>query len=131
MRDELEVLVAVEAARACTSEDAERIRDAEDAVARSQPGENRLLKIWDLHREIARTGNNRILSALYTNLLDTLTSNIASVTTTRHVTQGVRDDTDVVHRNLVRAVTNNDIEGAVRAAREHTPIGPGYYSQDQ
>ncbi len=127
IRDELEVLVAVEAARACRAEDATRILAAEQAAVDAEPGTERLLRIWDLHREIAQTGSNTILAALYANLLDTLANNIASVTTSGTVPRGVSADTDEVHRNLVAAIVGNDIEGAVRAARAHTPIGPEHY----
>lgn len=127
IRDELEVLVAVEAARSCTPADAERILAAEQIAASEAPGQARLLKIWDLHREIARTGKNAILSTFYISLLDTLTASIGEVETRSTVPQGVNDDTVQVHRNLVQAVVSNDIEAAVAAARAHTPIGKDYY----
>lgn len=127
VRDELEVLVAVEAARACTAQDAERILAAERVAAAETPGQSRLLKIWDLHREIARTGSNEILSTFYTSLLDMLADSVGEVETRSTVPQGVNDDTVQVHRNLVAAIVANDIEGAVEAARAHTPISKDYY----
>lgn len=126
VRDELEVLVAVEAARVCTPADQELILAAEAAAAAAEPGQERLLKIWDLHREIARTGRNRILSTFYESLLDTLAANLGTVEVSTSVPRGVRDDTGIVHRNLVEAIVTNDVEAAVRAAQEHTPIGRNY-----
>lgn len=128
VRDELEVLVAVEAARACTAADRKRILAAE-AIAEAAPlGTERLLRIWDLHSEIARTGKNRVLSAFYESLLDTLSTNLLTVEVGETVPQGVRDDTGSVHRNLVKAVISGDIGAAARAAQEHTPIGRNYPS---
>lgn len=123
VRDQLEVLVAVEAARACTAQDSPRILAAEAAAATASPGTPRLIKIWELHREIAVTGRNRILSSFYANLLDALVQNIGAVEVSRTVLPGVSGDTAKVHRNLVQAVIDNDVPAAARAARAHTPLG--------
>ena len=128
VRDELEVLVAAEAARSCTADDRQRILAAEEAATAAPPGRERLLRIWALHREIALTGRNTILSSFYGSLLDTLAASVATVETSATVPEGVQDDTSMVHRNLVQAVIANDIEAAVQAARAHTPISKDYYT---
>ena len=131
VRDELEVLVAVEAARHCTAQDAERIIAAEEAIRNAQDGQNHLKLIWNLHREIAITGRNTILTRVYNGLLDTIEQATFSVEMSSTVPRGVNKETLDVHHDLVKAVISNDIEAAVQAARQHTPIGQGYYSNPE
>lgn len=128
VRDELEVLVAVEAARYCTAEDSERILAAEDALSRADNSQNHLKLIWALHREIAVTGRNRILTQVYNGLLDHIEQSTQAIEMSPTVPKGVNAETLNVHHELVVAITNNDIRGAVEAARRHTPIGKDYYT---
>lgn len=127
VRDALEPLVAAEAARFCQKKDAEQINEAERAISLAEDETDLLRRIWRFHRVVAAVGRNPILTSIYINLLDTIEQSLQSVEMTASVPRGVSNETIEVHRNLAAAICRNDVEGAIKAAHEHSPIGDSSY----
>ena len=123
VRDELEVLVAAEAALSCTDSEAERLRELLGRLSTAETGEAFITGIWALHRAIALSGRNKVLSSIYNGLLDSIESLVIGYSLGNSVPEGVSGDTIAVHTELVEAVIAHDRPRAERAAEAHTPIG--------
>lgn len=122
VRDELEVLVAMEAARACTANQGDELYAQLDVIAALPKGRQETLEIWKLHKMIARIGRNAFLTRVYTESLDTLETLITEFAVSPTPAPGVRGDAVAVHRALIDAVVSGDVERARMAAIAHTPI---------
>jgi len=122
VRDELEVLVAVEAARRCTPAQAEQLRSQLLVIAALPKGREETLEIFRLHKMIARIGGNAFLTRVYTESLDTIEMLITDYAVSPAPAPGVRPDTVEVHRALLEAVASGDIARTRAAAIAHTPI---------
>jgi len=123
VRDELEVLVALEAARTCTAADAAELRAQLDHIAGLPKGRDETLQIWKLHRMIAAVGSNQFLTRVYTEALDRIEMLVVEFSVSHRPAPGVRGDAVEVHRELVEAVASGDEERARDAAIAHTPVG--------
>lgn len=122
VRDELEVLVAVEAARRCTPAQAEQLRAQLDVVSSLPKGRQETLEIWKLHKMIARIGGNSFLTRVYVEALDTIEMLVTDYAVSAAPAPGVRGDAVEVHRTLIEAVASGDLKRTRDAAIAHTPI---------
>ena len=123
VRDELEILVAAEAASSCTRNEAQRLRELLSQIASATDGKPYVTGIWALHRAIASSGRNKLLTSIYNGLLDSIESLVIGYSIGNSVPDGVSGDTLAVHTELVEAVIAHDRSRAERAAEAHTPIG--------
>lgn len=122
VRDELEVLVAVEAARRCTPAQAEQLRAQLEVIGGLDTGRQKTLEIWKLHTMIARIGANGFLTRVYIESLETLETLVTDYAVSPAPAPGVRGDTVQVHRALIEAIASGDVDRAREAAIAHTPI---------
>ena len=120
----LELLVVTEAARACRVSDRKRLLKALQTVRDSGEFWPRTLAVWQLHREIAATGRNKVLSAIYTGLVDTIERLLIEMRRGDSQPPGRRPNSLALHEDLVNAVIARDVERARRAAIRHTPVDP-------
>jgi DNA-binding FadR family transcriptional regulator len=125
IQDALQKLVASEGASGCDARHASLIeRVLARLEAASSPRE--IFEInWDIDREIAKAGNNRALTEMYCALLDSLRASIRWFEVDPEMAEGARR----IHVAMARAVMANDVDGAVAAARLHSPedgTGPAW-----
>lgn len=125
VRDELESLVAVEAARRCTAAQAQQLRAQLDVIAALPKGRAETLEIWELHKMIARIGDNAFLTRVYIEALDTIEVLVTDFAVSTAPAPGVASDTVGVHGELIEAVASGDVQRAHRAALAHTPVSRG------
>lgn len=121
VRDELESLVAVEAARACTPAQADKLREQLEVISALPKGRQETLEIWKLHKMIARIGTNTFLTRVYVESLDTIEMLITDYAVSTTPAPGVRADAVEVHRALLEAVASGDVDRARDAALAHNP----------
>lgn len=122
VRDELESLVAIEAARRCTPTQARQLREQLQVIAALPKGRTETLEIWELHKMIARIGGNDFLTRVYVEALETIEVLVTDFAVSTSPAPGVRADTVEVHRSLIEAVASGDVARAREAALAHTPI---------
>lgn len=122
VRDELEALVAAEAARRCTDAQAAQLFAQLDVIASLPKGREETLEIWKLHKMIAEIGANTFLTRVYIEALETIETLITDFAVSPAPAPGVRGDAVEVHRALVEAVASRDVGKARAAALAHTPI---------
>ncbi|MBN9548376.1 MAG: FadR family transcriptional regulator [Alphaproteobacteria bacterium] len=124
VRDQLEVLTAVEAAKAAKSRPddvREMYRLYERMVETSSELQVSLKWNWELHRCISRMGGNNILTGIYLTLLDYIEQEldvVAPASTEERVRCILK-----MHRDIVDAIASGDVERAAAAARLH-PLPP-------
>lgn len=121
VRDALEPLVAVEAARSHAAADIDELHGLLEEMGESRDDPRRLVAVnWALHRKLAETGRNSVLASVYCALMDFIEGELTAVETPglnhRDVAATIR-----VHRNLVDAVASGDVRRAARAAAAHNP----------
>lgn len=121
VQDALHYLICVEAAAACTPDDAGRIQGAVDQMNTAKSASEILTAIWEVDREIALTVTNPALCQIYLGVLDAIQTSIQRFPLSRRIT----DDTVHVHQDVAMAVMQNDIGKAGEAARRHSPIDYG------
>lgn len=121
VQDALHYLICIEAAAACTPEDAGRIQGAMDKMNTAESASEVLTAIWQVDREIALTATNPVLCQIYLGVLDAIQASIQRFPLSRQIT----DDTVHVHHDVAVAVMQNDIGKAGEAARRHSPIDYG------
>jgi GntR family transcriptional regulator, transcriptional repressor for pyruvate dehydrogenase complex len=122
VRDQLEPLVAVEAARCCTDVQANRLRKQLAVIAALPKGREEILAVWELHRMIARIGGNRFLTDVYIEAVDTLEFVATSFDVAQRPAAGIASDTVGVHSAMVEAIAAHDAKLARAAALAHSPI---------
>jgi DNA-binding FadR family transcriptional regulator len=124
VRDQLEVLTCVEAARNAPSrpdEVKEMYRLFEQMAETIDEPTLSLKWNWDLHRCISRMGSNKILSGIYLTLLDEIERELDVVAT---ATDSDRPQRILkMHRDIVDAIASGDIARTAAAARLH-PLPP-------
>jgi DNA-binding FadR family transcriptional regulator len=124
VRDQLEVLAAVEAAKAAPSRpnDVKEMYRLFDKMTETIGEQAVTLKWnWELHRCIARMGANKILSGIYMTLLDYIEQEldvVASATDSDRPQRILK-----MHRDIVDAIASGDVERTAAAARLH-PLPP-------
>lgn len=122
VRDELETLVTIEAALACRAADRKRLAKALAAIEEAQEFWGRTQAVWQLHREIAATGRNKVLTAVYVGLVDTIERLLIEMRRGDSPGLTPRVDSTELHRELVQAITDRDVERARSVAHRHTPL---------
>jgi DNA-binding FadR family transcriptional regulator len=122
VRDALEDLVAVEAALAYAPTDRGRLIESLEELRNPIDAATRLHAVWNLHREIARTGRNTTATSLYVALLDAIEESTIRPQDRPKVPPGVRGDTYAVHAAIVHAIISGSVEAVVAATRAHRPI---------
>jgi DNA-binding FadR family transcriptional regulator len=124
VRDQLEVLTAVEAAKMALShpDAVKEMYRLFDKMAETIDEPTVTLKWnWELHRCISRMGSNKILSGMYMTLLDYIEHELDVVAP---VTQTDRPQRILkMHRDIIDAIASGDVELAAAAARMH-PLPP-------
>jgi DNA-binding FadR family transcriptional regulator len=122
VRQELEGLIAADAARSCSLADSKDLAALLDAIERASGDLPSFIgEVWDLHRRIALIGKNAILKATYLGLVDYVQSHRSS--------PSQLDDSEPpeyfafrleLHRELVGAVLSGDPERARLVADRHS-----------
>lgn len=124
VRDQLEVLTAVEAAKMAPSrpDSVREMYSLFEKMAETIDEPTVTLKWnWELHRCISRMGANKILSGIYMTLLDYIEQELEVVAP---ATQSDRPQRILkMHRDIVDAIASGDVERAAAAARMH-PLPP-------
>lgn len=124
VRDQLEVLTAVEAAKAVKSRpnDVKEMYRLFDKMVDTKNEPHISIKWnWELHRCISRMGANKTLSGIYLTLLDYIeqelevVTSVVSTTRSQHILQ--------MHKDIIDAIASGDAEKAAAAARRH-PLPP-------
>lgn len=124
VRNALEPLVLAEAARARTEGDVEALRGLLEKMAASRGNPDGFLSAnWALHRQIAQSGGNGLLTAIYCYLLDHLVAAAEEAETV--LSPKDADDTLRLHARLVEAVASGDSRRAQRAGQRHDTGPPG------
>ena len=124
VRDQLEVLTAVEAARVAVSQPddvREMYRLFDKMVATVDEPTVTLKWNWELHRCISRMGANKILSGIYLTLLDYIESELEVVAPATHSDRPQR--ILKMHKDIIDAIASGDIERTAAATRMH-PLPP-------
>jgi DNA-binding FadR family transcriptional regulator len=120
VRDQLEVLTAVEAARAAPSrpDDVKEMYRLYDMMAETVDDMTATLKWnWELHRCISRMGENKILAGIYMTLLDFIEQELDVVASATSIDRPQR--ILKMHKDIVDAIASGDEEAAAAAARMH------------
>jgi DNA-binding FadR family transcriptional regulator len=124
VRDQLEVLTAMEAAKSAPSrpDDVKEMYRLFDKMAEMIDEPTVSLKWnWELHRCISRMGANNILSGIYMALLDYIERELDAVAP---ATDSDRPQRILkMHRDIVDAIASGDVERAAAAMRLH-PLPP-------
>ncbi len=129
VRDQLEVLTAVEAAKMAASrpDAVKEMYRLYEKMADTIDEPNVTLKWnWELHRCISRMGANKILSGIYITLLDYIEHELDVVAP---VTKSDRPQRVLkMHLDIIDAIASGDVERTAAAARMHPlppEVGPG------
>ncbi|MCU1414609.1 MAG: Transcriptional regulator nanR [Microbacteriaceae bacterium] len=122
VRQELEGLIAAEAARNCSPSDHRELVELLGAIELSAGDLPAFIgEVWDLHRRIAMIGNNAILKATYLGLVDYVQSHRSSPSQAADAEPleyfAFRLE---LHRELVDAVASGDPEFARLVADRHS-----------
>lgn len=120
VRAALDELVAVDAALHRTRSDVKHMRDivAKMKDQKDDPLE-RLRLSWSLHRAMAETSPNELLSTLYSSLIDYTTARLADVVPDPEQMNDGGSRSHEVHSELVEAIAAQDVERTRQAARAH------------
>jgi len=125
IQDALQVLVASEGATHCDAHHAVAIGTALDKLAAAATPKQILEAGWDVDREVARAGNNRVLTAIYCGVVDSIQASIEWYDIDAQMAEVARR----THDAMGRAVIANDLAAATEAAHRHSPAhgsGPGW-----
>jgi DNA-binding FadR family transcriptional regulator len=124
VRNQLEVLTAVEAAKTALSrpDDVREMYRLFDKMAETIGEPTVTLKWnWELHRCISRMGANKILSGIYMTLLDYIEQELDVVAT---ATDSDRPQRILkMHRDIIDAIASGDVDRVAAAAALH-PLPP-------
>lgn len=130
VRNQLEPLVAEVAATGHTPEDIAELHRLLDLMAdHAHDIPSFVRSNWALHRRIAECGNNMVLRAMYSLLLDFVQDSVDMASVAEGF-EGHQNETLRIHRELVDAIASGNPEAAVAAAHQHTP-GVHLVSSDQ
>jgi DNA-binding FadR family transcriptional regulator len=124
VRNALEELVLLDAARVCTPEDLRDLREILEELARHKDDADGFLRAnWALHRRMAEMSPNAVLRAVYITLLDTIENELEDVQPDEIFEGGANLR---VHIALIDAVESGDPARIRRAVRRHAPpVQPG------
>ena len=115
LRDHLEVLVDVGAARHRTAQDVADLRDLLQRMRTAQDWDGFMRANWALHERIAALSPNAMARAVYTSTLGHLTAASSRFAEDDPASVRYRTERYQVHVDLVEAIAGGD-EPAVRAA---------------
>jgi DNA-binding FadR family transcriptional regulator len=122
VRNALEPLVAMSAARQATPEQIEELWAIVDEMKAHLGDAGGYLEAnWRLHRRMAELSDNALLTGIYLALLDFVRDSIAGVAPDDEFTAHSRKNL-ALHRELVKAVASGDEGKARKAAERHTPL---------
>ncbi|UOQ59570.1 FCD domain-containing protein [Leucobacter rhizosphaerae] len=76
---------------------------------------------WRLHKRIAEITPNRILSIVYTNVVDYILTHLDGVPNAPGFSSTSEDRLDV-HRRLVQGIVDQDLDTALDAVRDHRTV---------
>lgn len=125
VRDALDPVVTVEAARHRSAADAADLRERMERMQAAAGDPTAFLRAnWDLHRRIAEITPNSILRNLYTSLLEATESELTAVIPDGDFAGRV-DELLALHREVVAAIVAGDEELARRAADRHVMLTSG------
>lgn len=121
LRNALEQLATLNAVGSCTPQQAERIREAAQQVEDATDMTSFLLRNWELHREIGRSGHNQLLATVYAAVVEVMLESVSNVSD-QLFPDGAPDDIDdrkAIHRELAEAVLATDLPRTRRALEQH------------
>jgi DNA-binding FadR family transcriptional regulator len=125
VRDALDPIIAVEAARHCSPSDAADLRERMDRMQAAAGDPTAFLRAnWDLHRRIAGITPNSILRNLYVSLLDATEAELGAVIPDGDFASTV-GGLLTLHREVVAAIVAGDQELARQAADRHVLLTNG------
>jgi DNA-binding FadR family transcriptional regulator len=120
VRNALEPLMCVEAAKHCTAKDAKALRAFLKRLEKNSDDPSEFLKVnWELHRYLARMGKNAPLQTLYLTLLDYVDDGISRVTPDESF--DFKDNLRI-HRELIEAIIDGEPKRLDKAIAQHTPM---------
>nr|WP_280909702.1 FCD domain-containing protein [Leucobacter exalbidus] len=76
---------------------------------------------WQLHKRIAQISPNKILSMVYTNVVDFILTNLDGLPKAEGFS-ATSEERLAVHRQLVDAIVNRDLDAALAAVRDHQTV---------
>ncbi len=76
---------------------------------------------WRLHKRIAQISPNKILSVVYTNVVDFILTNLDGLPQAPGFSP-TSEERFEVHRRLVNAIAERDLEAALAAVRDHQTV---------
>jgi len=124
VRDQLEVLTAIDAAKAAKArpDDVKEMYRLFDKMTETVDEPHLTLKWnWELHRCISRMGANKTLSGIYMTLLDYIEQELEVVA---QVNSKARSQRILqMHQDIIDAIASGDVERTAAAARLH-PLPP-------
>lgn len=121
VRNVLEQPIAVEAARSHEPDDLDDLYRLLDRMAENfEDPAQFMASNWALHRRLAESGNNTVLTSIYCTLMDFIEDSLEE-TLPDEVFDRETQTTLRIHSNLVEAVASGDAGRAAKAAADHTP----------
>jgi DNA-binding FadR family transcriptional regulator len=119
VRDALEPLLLVDAARHVNKETVDRLRESIIRMSTFVDDPEEFFRAdWELHRTVAELCQNTLLKTAYLNLLDVISSHMSSVVPTSNLPQYLYERL-AIHAQLVDAVASGDEAQAAEAAKAH------------
>jgi len=116
-QDALQGLVAQEGAVACDRTGAAAITKALERLRAAQTPRQIFVATWEVDRQIAKAGNNKVLAEMYCAIVDMIESSVDAFEVDVELAEGSRR----IHEAMALAVIANDVKAAGVAASLHSP----------
>src|SRR5690606_11915451 len=117
IQDALQSLVAQEGAAACDETSATAIRRTLDRLRAAQTPRQIFAATWEIDRQIAKAGNNKLLAEMYCAIVDMIEASVDAFEVDAELAEGSRR----IHESMALAVVANDVKAAGVAASLHSP----------
>jgi DNA-binding FadR family transcriptional regulator len=120
LRDVLDPLTVLEAARYRTAADVRELRAQLERMRDALPDDTAFVQeIWELHRVIARIGRNEMLREISLGLLEILASQTDFVVAGSK-SRAQKEARLAVHERLVDAIESGDLSRCAKASQDHS-----------
>lgn len=119
LRDHLEELIDVGAARCRTDEDIADMRRLLSAMDGAESWDEFMQANWDLHARIAEIAPNAMARAVYVGTLGQFSGASSRFDANGPGAEAYRDKRLKTHVQLVDAIASGDLDAVVRAVRDH------------
>jgi GntR family transcriptional regulator, transcriptional repressor for pyruvate dehydrogenase complex len=123
IREALEPLIALDAARHRTSQNMTEVRQALAGIDDSMDDHDQFIRaVWFLHEAIARITPNEMLRAMYLAMLQVISERSQLATSDAIHEEGYRSHRALVHRELADAIESGDLERTSLAIEAHAML---------